>query len=150
VPPRAISVPLALPRQGINSDDLSEDEKKPWEATDWGDDVGEDEIPDSVQVEAVGLHPLRGGDVLGAVDLAGPPELGAVSSGSSPFEGSAPVSNGYSFSRNTDPRCVCRLVDRWRRRGSVADPASTSRSSKPRPGRRASRLRRPGSWMLAV
>ena len=48
VPPRAISVPLAFPLQGIKYDDLSEEEKKRWEATDWGDDVDEDEIPDSM------------------------------------------------------------------------------------------------------
>ncbi len=53
VPPRAISVPLAFPLQGIKYDDLSEEEKKRWEATDWGDDVDEDEIPDSVQADAV-------------------------------------------------------------------------------------------------
>jgi type I restriction enzyme, R subunit len=52
-PPRAISVPLAFPLQGIKYDDLSEEEKKRWEATDWGDDVDEDEIPDSVQADAV-------------------------------------------------------------------------------------------------
>jgi hypothetical protein len=52
VPPRAISVQLAFPLQGIKYDDLSEEEKKRWEATDWADDVDEDEIPDSVQAEA--------------------------------------------------------------------------------------------------
>jgi type I restriction enzyme R subunit len=36
VPPQVISVPLAFPLQGINYDDLSEEEKKRWEATDWG------------------------------------------------------------------------------------------------------------------
>jgi hypothetical protein len=34
----------------------SKEEKKRWEATDWGDDVDdEDEIPDSVQAEAVNI-----------------------------------------------------------------------------------------------
>ena len=34
----------------------------------------------------VGLHPRRGGDALGVVDLAGPPELGAVRGGGFPLE----------------------------------------------------------------
>ena len=38
---------------------------------------------------AVGLHPLGGGDVLGVVDLAGPPELGAICEGCGPLEGGA-------------------------------------------------------------
>ena len=48
-----------------------------------------------------------------------------------------PFRTATRFSRNTDPRCVCRLPNRWRLRGSVARPASTSRSSKPQPRWRA-------------
>ena len=35
VPPRAVSVPLRFPRQGIRYDDLSEEEKERWDATEW-------------------------------------------------------------------------------------------------------------------
>jgi hypothetical protein len=35
---------------------------------------------------AASLHPLCGGDVLGIVDLAGPPELGAVSARCFPLQ----------------------------------------------------------------
>jgi type I restriction enzyme R subunit len=51
VPPRAITVPLKFPREGIRYDDLSEDEKEQWETQDWGDES--DELPDSVAAEAV-------------------------------------------------------------------------------------------------
>ncbi|HEY9312446.1 DEAD/DEAH box helicase family protein [Williamsia sp.] len=53
VPPRAVTVPLAFPRQGIKYDDLSEAEKKRWESEDWGDDGDDDEFPDIVNAEAV-------------------------------------------------------------------------------------------------
>ena len=53
MPPRAISVPLAFPLQGIRYDDLSEEEKKRWEATDWGDGSKRMRPPNSVQAEAV-------------------------------------------------------------------------------------------------
>ncbi len=51
VPPRAITVPLKFPREGIRYDDLSEEEKEQWEAQDWGDES--EELPDSVAAEAV-------------------------------------------------------------------------------------------------
>ena len=38
VPPRAISVPLKFPRQGIRYDDLSEEEKDAWDSLEWGED----------------------------------------------------------------------------------------------------------------
>ncbi|MFR9752430.1 DEAD/DEAH box helicase family protein [Nocardia sp. 004] len=53
VPPRAVSVPLTFPVQGIRYADLTDEEKKRYESIDWGDDVPDDEIPDVVQAEAV-------------------------------------------------------------------------------------------------
>jgi type I restriction enzyme R subunit len=38
VPPVAISVPLKFQREGIKYDDLSEDEKEQWDATEWTED----------------------------------------------------------------------------------------------------------------
>ncbi|MFT4125127.1 MAG: DEAD/DEAH box helicase family protein [Gordonia sp. (in: high G+C Gram-positive bacteria)] len=53
VPPRAVTVPLSFPRQGIKYDDLSAEEKARWEAQDWGEDLDPDEYPDEVSSEAV-------------------------------------------------------------------------------------------------
>lgn len=53
VPPRAVTVPLTFPLQGIRYADLTDEEKKRYEGIDWGDDVPDDEIPDVVQAEAV-------------------------------------------------------------------------------------------------
>ncbi|GGK40469.1 DEAD/DEAH box helicase family protein [Nocardia camponoti] len=53
VRPRAVSVPLTFPLQGIRYADLSDEEKARYESTDWGDDVAEDEIPAVIQAEAV-------------------------------------------------------------------------------------------------
>ncbi len=50
VPPIAISVPLKFQRQGIDYDDLSEEEKDEWDALEWDD---EDSVPDRVEAEAV-------------------------------------------------------------------------------------------------
>ncbi len=50
MPPRAVSVPLKFPREGIRYDDLSDEEKEEWDATDWGD---EGEARDRVEAEAV-------------------------------------------------------------------------------------------------
>ncbi len=50
VPPRAVTVPLKFPSQGIRYEDLSEAEREQWEEQDWGD---EEEIPDEVAPEAV-------------------------------------------------------------------------------------------------
>jgi type I restriction enzyme R subunit len=50
VPPKAVSVPLKFQREGINYDQLPEDEKEQWEALDWSE---EGEIPDRVEAEAV-------------------------------------------------------------------------------------------------
>ena len=51
VPPKAVSVPLKFQRQGINYDDLSDEDKEQWESLDWGDEDGE--IPDRVEAEAI-------------------------------------------------------------------------------------------------
>ncbi|WP_280183527.1 DEAD/DEAH box helicase family protein [Nocardia cyriacigeorgica] len=53
VPPRAVPVPLTFPLAGIRYADLTDEEKKRYEAIDWGDDVADDEIPDVVEAEAV-------------------------------------------------------------------------------------------------
>lgn len=50
VPPKAVSVPLKFQREGINYDDLSEEEKEQWDALEWGE---EGEVPDRVEAEAV-------------------------------------------------------------------------------------------------
>ncbi|EEE47200.1 DEAD/DEAH box helicase family protein [Roseibium alexandrii] len=49
VPPEAISVPLKFQREGIKYDDLSDAEKEEWDMLEWD----EDEVPDSVNAEAV-------------------------------------------------------------------------------------------------
>ncbi len=49
VPPRAVSVPLKFPSQGVRYDDLTEDEREQWEEKDWG----EEEMPEEVDAEAV-------------------------------------------------------------------------------------------------
>lgn len=38
VPPKAISVPLGFPTQGVRYDDLSDEEKAEWDEKEWGDD----------------------------------------------------------------------------------------------------------------
>jgi len=50
VPPRAVTVPLKFPREGIRYADLSEAEREQWEEQDWGD---EGENPEAVAPEAV-------------------------------------------------------------------------------------------------
>lgn len=50
VPAKSVSVPLKFQREGIQYDDLSEDEKKEWEELDWNE---EEEVPDRVEPEAV-------------------------------------------------------------------------------------------------
>ncbi|MDT8438834.1 MAG: DEAD/DEAH box helicase family protein [Wenzhouxiangellaceae bacterium] len=53
VPPRVQQVDLRFPREGIDYDDLSEEEKAHWESLDWGDDVAEDGLPDKVSAAAI-------------------------------------------------------------------------------------------------
>lgn len=51
VPPQAISVPLKFQREGINYDDLSDEEKEEWDALEWTEDG--DPPPDRVDAAAV-------------------------------------------------------------------------------------------------
>ena len=53
VPPRVQQVDLKFPREGINYDDLSDEEKAEWESLDWGDDVDEAGLPRQVNAAAV-------------------------------------------------------------------------------------------------
>src|SRR5262249_52980173 len=50
VPPRAVSVPLKFQREGITYDDLTEEEKEQWDATEWDDDGT---VPARVEAAAV-------------------------------------------------------------------------------------------------
>jgi type I restriction enzyme R subunit len=50
VPPKSVSVPLKFQREGINYDDLSDDEKEQWDELDWDEDG---DIPDRVEAAAV-------------------------------------------------------------------------------------------------
>src|SRR5438045_985894 len=50
VPMKAVAVPLKFQREGIKYDDLSEEEKEEWDATEWSEDG---EVPDRVEAEAV-------------------------------------------------------------------------------------------------
>ncbi len=50
VPPKAVSVPLKFQREGIQYDDLSEDDKDQWDALEWDEDGG---VPDRVEAAAV-------------------------------------------------------------------------------------------------
>lgn len=50
VPPKAVSVPLKFQREGINYDDLPEDEKDQWDSLEWDE---EGEVPDRIEAEAV-------------------------------------------------------------------------------------------------
>ena len=47
VPPKAVSVPLKFQREGINYDDLSDEEKEAWDALEWSEDG---QIPDRVEL----------------------------------------------------------------------------------------------------
>jgi type I restriction enzyme, R subunit len=50
VPPQAVSVPLKFQRQGIDYDDLSDEEKDQWDALEWSEDG---DVPDRVEAEAI-------------------------------------------------------------------------------------------------
>ncbi len=50
VPPKSVSVPLKFQREGINYDELSEEEKEQWDAVEWDE---EDGVPERVEPEAV-------------------------------------------------------------------------------------------------
>ncbi len=53
VPPRVQQVDLRFPREGINYDNLSDEEKAQWESLDWGDDVEPGTLPDRVNASAI-------------------------------------------------------------------------------------------------
>ncbi len=53
VPPRVQQVDLKFPREGIDYDSLSDEEKEQWESLDWGDDVEPGELPDRVNASAI-------------------------------------------------------------------------------------------------
>jgi type I restriction enzyme R subunit len=53
VPPRVQQVDLKFPRQGIDYDSLSDEEKEQWESLDWGDDADENGLPDRVSAAAI-------------------------------------------------------------------------------------------------
>lgn len=53
VPPRAQQVDLKFPRDGIDYDSLSQEEREQWEGLDWGDDTPEPSMPTKVNASAV-------------------------------------------------------------------------------------------------
>ncbi|MBI1294134.1 DUF4145 domain-containing protein [bacterium] len=53
VPPRVQQVDLKFPREGIDYDKLSDEEKAQWESLDWGDEVEPGTLPDRVNAAAV-------------------------------------------------------------------------------------------------
>ena len=53
VPPKVQQVDLQFPREGIDYDSLSDEEKQQWESLDWGDDVEPDALPDRVNATAI-------------------------------------------------------------------------------------------------
>ena len=53
VPPRVQQVDLKFPREGIDYDSLSDEEKEQWESLDWGDDVEPGALPDKVNASAI-------------------------------------------------------------------------------------------------
>ena len=44
VPPKAVSVPVHFPREGIKYDELSDEEKQQWDEMEWGEDGPPDEV----------------------------------------------------------------------------------------------------------
>ena len=50
VPPKAVSVPLKFQREGINYDDLPEEEKDQWDSLEWDE---EGEVPDRIEAPAI-------------------------------------------------------------------------------------------------
>ena len=53
VPPRVQQVDLKFPREGIDYESLSNEEKEQWESLDWGDDVEPGTLPDRVNAAAI-------------------------------------------------------------------------------------------------
>ena len=52
-PPRVQQVDLRFPREGIEYDKLTDEEKAQWESLDWGDDVDPDQLPEKVNAAAI-------------------------------------------------------------------------------------------------
>jgi type I restriction enzyme R subunit len=50
VPPKAVSIDIRFPREGITYDELSDDEKDEWDALEWSEDG---DVPDRVEAPAV-------------------------------------------------------------------------------------------------
>ena len=53
VPPRVQQVDLRFPREGIDYDSLSDEEKVQWESLDWGDDPDGSNLPEHVNASAI-------------------------------------------------------------------------------------------------
>lgn len=53
VPPRVQQVDLKFPREGIDYDSLTDEEKEQWESLDWGDDAEPGTLPDRVNASAI-------------------------------------------------------------------------------------------------
>ena len=53
VPPRVQQVDLRFPREGIDYDSLSDEEKAQWESLDWGDEVEPGRLPERVNAAAI-------------------------------------------------------------------------------------------------
>jgi type I restriction enzyme R subunit len=53
VPPKVQQVDLRFPREGIDYESLSDEEKAQWEAIDWGDDAEGETLPDRVNAAAI-------------------------------------------------------------------------------------------------
>src|SRR5699024_9475936 len=53
VPPRVQEIDLKFPREGIDYDSLSDEEKAEWESLDWGDDVDDGGLPTGVNAAAI-------------------------------------------------------------------------------------------------
>ncbi len=53
VPPTVQQVDLKFPREGIDYDSLSDEEKEQWESIDWGDEANENTLPDRVNAAAI-------------------------------------------------------------------------------------------------
>jgi type I restriction enzyme R subunit len=53
VPPKVQQVDLRFPRDGIEYDSLSDEEKEEWESLDWGDDVAPGTLPARVNASAI-------------------------------------------------------------------------------------------------
>jgi len=53
VPPKVQQVDLRFPREGIDYESLSDEEKEQWESLDWGDDVEPGTLPERVNASAI-------------------------------------------------------------------------------------------------